>query len=520
MRDFDLPELAHFNSAPCERHRSLDEGMADLPPCRSCGVRLRKHQRVGVAWLYMRGRGLIADQVGTGKTAQAAGLIAAVKQAGELDTGGKVIVICRPSALQQWSRELHRFLPQVGQTTAEGAQLRRRARYDSAWDILVTGFQMFVKDSADGFLDHVTAHTMIIDDVDALRNRKNQTAYQIKRTAKACQRVVILNGTPLQKRLQELHSILEPLGGWDVFGSESYFKKRYVRDEFVSVYNTTIGRKVTTRKVTGYQNLDEFVRKAAPFTLRRTPAHIDDVDLPVILPHNIYLDLYPSQRERYDGLRRGVLKIMASQGTRVKMPDAMAQFLYGAQICSGLVSLGEPDRPRTSSKLDFVEALLVDGDLSDEKVVVFCQFTDTADALMRRLTRGGVGAVVIWGRESRKDVRQRAIDRFWDDPACRVLVGTTAIEQSLNLQVSRHLINVDQILNPARMQQLAGRIRRDGSAYKSVYVHNLLARSTQEEGYLQVLRREQALADHVFGESNQLFEALNPLALLELIGKS
>jgi SNF2 family DNA or RNA helicase len=70
------------------------------------------------------------------------------------------------------------------------------------------------------------------------------------------------------------------------------------------------------------------------------------------------------------------------------------------------------------------------------------------------------------------------------------------------------------------MQQIAGRIRRDGSRYKSVYVHNLFARGTQEEGYLAVLRREQALADHIFGESNELFEALNPLALLELIGHS
>jgi SNF2 family DNA or RNA helicase len=99
-----------------------------------------------------------------------------------------------------------------------------------------------------------------------------------------------------------------------------------------------------------------------------------------------------------------------------------------------------------------------------------------------------------------------------------VLVGTAAIEQGLNLQIARHLICVDQIMNPARMQQLAGRIKRVGSAYKTVYVHNLLTLNTQEEGYLDLLMREQALADHIWSESNQLYEALSPLALLQLVG--
>ena len=84
MPDFKLPPLEWFNDRPCPAHATVDEGQAQIPPCRACGIHFRKHQRVGVAWLYMRGHGLIADQVGTGKTAQAAGLIAAMKQIGEM----------------------------------------------------------------------------------------------------------------------------------------------------------------------------------------------------------------------------------------------------------------------------------------------------------------------------------------------------------------------------------------------------------------------------------------------------
>lgn len=512
MNDFDLGPLQHFNDRPCPVHRpELTVG------CRDCGVNLRKHQRVGVAWLYMRGKGLIADQVGTGKTAQAAGLIAAATQAGEYDQDQKIVVIVRPSALPQWARELQRFLPDRTIITATGTAAQRQARYQRPFNILVTGFQMYCRDHER--LAAQDIHTLIVDDVDALRNRSNQTAYHINRLARRCPRVVVLNGTPLQKHLSDLYCTLVPVGAHDVFGSQSYFTRRYVREAFVTIYNPQIGRHVTTRKAVGYQNLDEFVAKVTPLTLRRTPADIDDVDLPVIQPHDVYLDLYPAQKVKYDELRQGVLKVVKTTGTRISQPDAMAMFTHGQQICSGLTTLGEQDGPRTSSKLDYIQTLLT-GDLEAEKVVVFCQFTNTVAALSARLDALGIKHVKIWGRDTRPASRATAQNQFWDDPGTRVLIGTTAIEQSLNLQVSRFLINVDQIINPARMQQLAGRIRRDGSRFSSVYVVNLFARGTQEEAYLDILRREQALADFVFGEENQLFEQLSPLALLDLIGES
>lgn len=513
LPDFDLPELTHFNSSPCPDHVGMDRAQI-IPPCRRCGITFRQHQRVGIAWLYMRGKGLIADQVGLGKTAQAAGLIATIKQAGELDGGKRVVVICRPAAIDQWVTELRRFLPGMSIESATGPRAKRIDRYLGDWEILVSGYQMFCRDAE--LFNNFDPLLVVSDDVDAVRNPATDTAYEVKRFARRCERVVVLNGTPLQKRLTELHSILELVGGLEVFGPKSRFRRRYVREESVSVYNKRIGRDVTTRKTVGYQNLDEFKALAAPMTLRRTPADIQDVDLPVISPHTVFLELHPKQREAYTELRKGVLKVIKAEGAAVKHTKAATAFTYGAQICSGLATIGYDD---ISSKLDWVCNTLT-GDLDGEKVVVFCQFTRNVAALSQRLHRLGLGHEIIWGRDPDRKRRAASVRRFWDEPGCRVLIGTSAIEQSLNLQVSRHLINVDQILNPARMQQLAGRVRRDGSSYKTVYVHNLLTHDTQEEGYLDVLRMEQALADHIYDEANQLYEPLNPLMLLQLIGRS
>lgn len=521
LSDFTLPELPWFNSSPCERHQSLDEGLRQLPsPCRRCGIKFRRHQRVGIAWLYMRGRGLIADQVGLGKTGQAAGLLAVIKQNGELTDGRRVVVVCRPAAIDQWVKELNRFLPRFNTLDNTGTRAKRIEKYVSRWDILVTGYQMLLRDHE--HLDHFRLGAFIIDDIDALRHRANQSAAAIKRIARASNRVIILNGTPLQKRLRELHSVLEPVGGYQVFGSETNFRRQFERTELVTVYNRSLGRDVVTKKTIGYKNVDDFISRIRPMVLRRTAAHVaDDIDRPSINPpHDIYLDLYPAQKTKYDELRTGVLKVIKAEGTSVKRLAAVARFVYGAMVCAGLATLGEADGPGTSSKLDWIQDALVDGDLSDEKVVVFANFTNTIAALQVRLNSAGVGNAVIWGRDSRKSARAEAQERFWDDPSCRVLIGTTAIEASLNLQVARHLVNVDQLMNPARMQQILGRIARDGSAHREVFVHNLLCRGTQEDGYIDALRTEQALADVVWGESNHLFEALSPMQLLLLIGRS
>lgn len=521
LPDFILPELAWFNSQPCLRHETLDAGLRQLPsPCRRCGIKFRRHQRVGIAWLYMRGSGLIADQVGLGKTGQAAGLIAAIKQNGELSDGRRVVVVCRPAAIDQWVRELERFLPRLTTVDNTGLRAKRIQKYVSRWDILVTGYQMLLRDHE--HLDHFKLGAFIIDDVDSLRHRKNQSAAAIKRIARASTRVIILNGTPLQKKLRELHSVLEPVGGYQVFGSETNFRHTFERTELVTVYNKTLGRDVVTKKTIGYKNVDVFIQKIRPMVLRRTAAMVaDDIDRPEISPpHDIYLDLYPAQKAKYDQLRTGVLKVIKAEGTKVKRLAAVARFVYGAMICAGLATLGEEDAPGTSVKLDWIEETVVDGDLSEEKVVIFCAFTNTIAALQKRLARAGVGHVTIWGRESKKSARAEAQSRFWDDPNCRVLLGTSAIESSLNLQVARHLINVDLLMNPARMQQLVGRIARDGSAHREVFVHNLLCRRTQEDGYIDALRTEQALSDAIWNETNQLYEALSPMQMLMLIGKS
>lgn len=534
LPDFALPRLSVWNYDLCRQHsRGWVEDFFDpetqtdrqrtvfdrpMPGCRLCGIHFRQHQRVSIPWMYLKKRGLLADTMGSGKTTSAGGMIAMLLETGELNDPiyggvGRVIISPRAPALYQWYAELKRMMPSLNIAMATGSRQQRIQGYLGDWQVLLIGPEMLLRDAE--FLHRIPLAAYITDDVDSIRNPTNKQAYEIKRLGRHADRFFIMTGTPLQKRLPELHSILDPVGGLEVFGSLDTFMRRHVRETTITEVDQ-YGRSSSRRAVVGYRNLEEVKRKMAPLVLRRTAADLHDVSLPAIVPSDVMLELYPSQRAKYLELQRDVLTIFKETGTVTKHTTAMTKLHYGAQICGGLATLGEPDGPGTSVKMDWIIDKL-GGDLEGEKVVIFANYKNSIYALQQRFRNAGVGFVTVSGDDSNKERRMASQERFWSDSGIQVLIGTKAIEQSLNLQVARHLINMDMILNPARMAQLAGRIRRDGSAFQHVFVHNLLAINTQEERYLPMLEREQALQDHIWDENNELFQALSPQALVSLI---
>jgi SNF2 family DNA or RNA helicase len=509
LRDFHLPHLAHFNYDPCPAHETIEDGA--MVGCMACGVEPRRHQRVGAAWLYFVKRGMLADVMGTGKTIQLALVLAWMKETGELDET-RCIVVARGAAIPQHTARLSGLLPTCAVTGVVGSILTRAERierYIQRWDVLVVSQQTFVNDIE--MLLRLNCKMVVADDMDALRNPTNAAAVCIKRLARDCVRSYPMSGTPLQKRLPELHSALEVVGGDRVFGPKNAFVHRYVVIEPVERVNPRTGRVTRVKKEVGIKHADELKVKLQQFALRRTPADIDDVSMPEIQPSTVWLDLNPNQAKAYAQLRAGARQIIKDlRGRSIGRAKAGSVWMIGQQICSGLASFGVAD---DSSKLDWIMGPdCLEGDMENEKLVVFINFKKNLRAFQSRLRLAGIGAVDITGDEPDVNVRQQRVARFWSDPNTQVLVGTT-----LNLQVARHLVYVDTIMNPARMAQMAGRIRRDGSRHHTVYLHHLLCEGTQESSYPKRLAKEQAVADYIWGEQSEQFEGLSPLEMLMLI---
>jgi SNF2 family DNA or RNA helicase len=521
--DVSLPTLTLWNTSACERH--LGQETPD-PWCRRCAVVLRRHQRVAVSWMYLIRSGLLADPVGLGKTAMINGLIALIAQRGEMNPrrgGGRALVVCRPAALKQWHTEMSRMVPSLATEIITGSRRERADSYTLPWDVALIGHQSFLRDAE--VIRNLGVHHLFVDDVDPIRNTDNKTAWAIKQMATQCPRAMLVSGTPLQKNLEELYDVFDVIGrARPLFGPKERFIRRYCRRQPVVFYVGGVRRQ--QMKTIGYRNIEEFKEKIAPFSLRRRPEDIDDLDLPEVVPNDVYLDLHPAQQDRLDELAAGIVRMVREGREVVTTAVASAKAHTASKICESLAIFDGVDTPQSSVKFDWIVSQLL-GDWSGEeegdfpgKAVVFIHYLDGVTALGNRLDANNIGNVRIWGKEQDPKIRGEAQERFWDDPECRVLIGTSAIEQSLNLQCAQDLVNVDRVSNPQRMNQLAGRIRRGNSRFRFVRVHNLIAAGTHEERQLVRNQTEAALASAVWNERDPIHAPLPPHQMLQLIAPS
>jgi len=84
--------------------------------------------------------------------------------------------------------------------------------------------------------------------------------------------------------------------------------------------------------------------------------------------------------------------------------------------------------------------------------------------------------------------------------AIKVLAGTDAASEGLNLQTLGTLINLDLPWNPTRLEQRKGRIQRIGQRRDEVYVYNMRYRDSVEDRVHELLSlRLQAIRD-LFGQ--------------------
>ena len=126
------------------------------------------------------------------------------------------------------------------------------------------------------------------------------------------------------------------------------------------------------------------------------------------------------------------------------------------------------------------------------KAVVFSQWLGTHEVLMRRLRARGWGHVLFHGGVP-GDKRGALVDRFVQDPACKVFLSTDAGGVGLNLQhAAATVVNMDLPWNPAKLEQRIGRVHRMGQS-RGVQVINFVAQGSIEEGMLGVLAFKKSL---------------------------
>jgi superfamily II DNA or RNA helicase len=114
-----------------------------------------------------------------------------------------------------------------------------------------------------------------------------------------------------------------------------------------------------------------------------------------------------------------------------------------------------------------------------EKVVLFAQPVETVTALARYLERiDGRKPAMIIGNQP-ESVRDAQVAAFWRNDGPRFLVSSRAGGEGFNLQVAHVLVHVDVPWNPMEMEQRVGRVHRFMSR-RTIQVHTVVVSNSRE----------------------------------------
>jgi superfamily II DNA or RNA helicase len=453
------------------------EGSADPKLGDLLKVPLYPYQADGALFAVRAGRALIGDDMGLGKTIQA---IAAVEiLAGHFGVT-RVLVICPTSLKYQWQSEILRFSGRRGGDAARiisGGRARRQNDYRLDDFCKITNYEKLNPD-----LDLIAAWApdlVIVDEAQRVKNWNTIAARALKRIDSPY--AIVLTGTPLENKLEELISIVQFVDQHRLGPTWKLLHEHQVKDE--------------SGRVTGYTGLEKIGQTLAPVMIRRRKSEVLK-QLPDRLDQNLLVPMTEMQMVYHQENADVVAKIVQRWRKTGFLSDKDQRRLTCAlqnmrMSCDSTYLLDqETDH---GVKADELAALF--DDLFAEpkaKAVVFSQWTRTQDIVIRRLEARGFGYVSFHGGVS-SDKRPALIARFRDDPACRVFLSTDAGGTGLNLQHASTLVNMDLPWNPAVLEQRIARIHRIGQA-QPVRVINFVAKGTIEEGMLSVLAFKRSLA--------------------------
>jgi superfamily II DNA or RNA helicase len=469
---------------------------------------LYPYQLEGVKSFLEQGRLLLADDMGLGKTTQAIACCHALFHCGMVKRGLVIV----PAALKpQWLREWQ-ATTDVPVIMVDGNTEERRKAYDSAKrGFVIVNYELLLRE-----FDRVAsfAHEFVIlDEAQRIKNYATKSAVYVK--ALPSQRRLVLTGTPMENRLDDLASILDwvddralapkwRLPAWHI---------RYEGD----------GMKARV----GARNLETLRQRIDHCVVRRVRQEVLD-QLPGRTDTRVSVPMTREQDSEHASLNQPIAQLAAIAQRR---PLKQAEFLrlmslMNTQriIANGLAQLqfeelwpslaGHPPTaalleglfaPKLLELRNLVEALVID---QGRKVVIFSQWRrmlKLADWAVSDLLSGpGKRSLFFTGAESSK-LRAQSLVEFHDDPHASLLFLTDAGGVGLNLQCAANAcINLEQPWNPAVLEQRIGRIYRLGQKHP-IDVYNLVCEDSIEGRIAGIVGAKRILFKGVFdGTTNEV----------------
>jgi hypothetical protein len=364
-----------------------------------------------------------------------------------------------------------------------------RLGFCSAEDIKVYNLEV----EADSDDDHCyVADGVLVSNCHAMKHHSASRTRNVKELKARCK--MGLTGTPMDGRLEELHSIMQFIAPGLLMSKVRFFQ-RYVETDFYG-------------RVTGYKNIGEVSQRIQPFFLRRLKKDVLK-DLPDKVYENRIVVLSSEEMKIY--------KLLAENGHEATEDEmAMVAVIRCKQFCD-IPNMVDEDCKKTSKLDAFKEVLEEVVQQNGHKALIFSQYKEVLNFLVPVLDQLGIKYMRIDG-----DVPpiQRAgmQKKFNEDKSIDVMIGTEAMSTGLNFQAADYVINYDDNWSPAIMAQREDRSHRNGQR-NVVTVVSFICRDTVEERIRGVIYAKNRITSQTLGDETEdvILKRLGPKDIARLL---
>lgn len=437
---------------------------------------LYPYQKEGIRFAAKEGKAIIADEMGLGKTIQAIGTAELLRKEGLV---GSVLILCPTSLKYQWYSEIKKFT-NADVYVIEGGHLKRKEAYDRTEPYKIISYNSICNDIK--ILGSLQTDMVIMDEVQRLKNWNTQ----ISRAARKIKSdySVILSGTPLENKLDELYSIVELVDNFRLAPYHIFKNEHIICDE--------------TGKILGYKGLNDIGKKLCDILIRRRKKDVK-LQMPQRIDKNLFVPMTREQMDMHDEYKSIVRQLVTKWQKMHFLSDndrkrLMLMLSKMRMICDSSYILDQ--KTRYDTKVD--ECVNIINDIiseEGEKIVVFSQWERMTRLIAKELEKKEIGFEYLHGGIA-SEKRKNLVDNFMNNANSRVFLSTDAGSTGLNLQAASTIINIDLPWNPAILEQRIGRIFRLGQL-NNIQVINLVAPHSIEEAMVGKLRFKTSMFEGV-----------------------
>ncbi len=423
----------------------------------------------------MRGRAILADEVGLGKTIEAGLILAELRLRG---LAGRTLVITPAGLVAQWQEELERKFGVP--TTIPGQDVDR--------GVLVASLAAARRDPLKSQLTADPWDLIIVDEAHRVRAPRSASGQLIRQLRSRY--LLLLTATPVENRLQDLYEMVS-LVAPGLLGTAAQFRAAH-------------GTAPLTMPGKEPRNTAALRKQTAEVMIRHRRSEVS-VLLPQRLAETVRVEPSGAERQWYADLTARVRAEGRTTASAQRLALRSVAKLAGSSPAAAaptLAKIGWDDLARRGSLLTAPAkvAVLLDRlgrfTQAGQKVLVFTAFRQTLELLTDQVP----GAAVYHGSLPRGE-KERVIATFRDE--AQVLLSTESAGEGRNLQFCHVMVNMDLPWNPMQIEQRLGRLHRVGQEH-DVLLTNLVASGTIEEQVLHVLEAKINLFELVVGELDMI----------------